>query len=50
MESDVQTFKRDPMFTFHVGRLCGGGVGFVFRWFGRADEEQFRVVLSIEGR
>lgn len=34
------------MFTFHVGRMCGGGIGFLFRWFGNSDEERFRVGWS----
>lgn len=31
------------MFTFHVGRMCGGGYGFLFRFFGWRDTELFRI-------
>lgn len=37
-------------FTFHVGRMCGGGVGFLFRWFGAAQSERFRVGWSSNQR
>ena len=34
------------MFTFHIGRLCGGSYGLLFRWFGRSDYERFRIRIS----
>lgn len=37
------------MFTFYVGRLCGGSYGLLFRWFGRAQVERFRVCFFMEG-
>lgn len=32
-----------PTFTFHVGRMCGGGIGFLLRFWWRSDEELFRL-------
>ena len=37
---------KDRPFTFHVGRMCGGGYGFLFRWFGRSDVERWRIGWS----